>query len=211
MTGEKVDNVIKLEVLRQEETEIKLEKAAKEQAKVPLETVTQATQQQQQPVPAMKPSVEAVTSSEAAAATFADAQLKREVLVDKAKVLGVDESGKELLTSSEIKEINQMIESLPANEKIQVKAELAELKKDVSEYNEDVREVEELTAAAAGANAATSAKLTETKSAKRLSKRVQKLIDDMENLVERLERESAATSTTATAEAAAAATSTPAK
>ena len=210
MTGEKVDNVIKLEVLRQEETEIKLEKAAKEQAKVPLETVTQPTQQQQA-VPAMKPSVEAVTSSEAAAATFADAQLKREVLVDKAKVLGVDESGKELLTSSEIKEINQMIESLPANEKIQVKAELAELKKDVSEYNEDVREVEELTAAAAGANAATSAKLTETKSAKRLSKRVQKLIDDMENLVERLERESAATSTTATAEAAAAATSTPAK
>ena len=168
LSGAKVDNQIKLELLKQEEIEIKLEKAAHEK-----EVVEQTT-----PVPAMKP--EPVVA-QAPLQDFAAEQLPKEKLVDKAQVL-TDESD---LTPVDIKEINQIIESLPVNEKIQVKAEIEELKKDVSEYKEDVREAQELTTAIDN-----TAKLTETKSAKLLSKRVEKLIAEVDNLVKKIEHDS---------------------
>lgn len=107
--------------------------------------------------------------------------MAKEMLVDKAQVI---DASYELLTPNEIKEINQIIENLPSNEKKQVKAEIAELKKDVEEYKEDVKEVEELSQVDTS-----TAKLTETKSAKILSKRVQKLINDVDMIVDKLEKE----------------------
>jgi LETM1 and EF-hand domain-containing protein 1 len=165
LSGAKVDNQIKLELLKQEEIEIKLEKAAHEKEVV------------QAPVPAMKP--EPVVA-QATLPDLAAQQLPKETLVDKAPV--TDEPD---LTPVDIKEINQIIESLPVNEKIQVKADIEELKKDVSEYKEDVREAQELTTAIDN-----TAKLTETKSAKLLSKRVDKLIAEVDNLVKKIEHES---------------------
>ena len=164
--GEKVDNKVKLELLKQEEAEILSEQAAK---------VAES------PVPAMRASVpdqpQAGKEKELATA----AQFEAEKLVDKAKVLTTETA--EVLTPTEIKEINEIIENLPVNEEKQVKAEIAELKKDITEYKEDVKEVEEMTS--------TATKLTETKSAKILSKRVQKLLGDMDKLMVKLEQESA--------------------
>ena len=56
-----------------------------------------------------------------------------------------------------------------------MKAEIDELKKDVDEYKEDVKEIQEMTIQS-GRGAT---KLTETKSAKLLSKRVQKLLSEV--------------------------------
>lgn len=70
---------------------------------------------------------------------------------------------------------------------LKVKAEIEELKKDVDEYKEDVKEIEEMTIQSG--HGAT--KLTETKSAKLLSKRVQKLLGEIDQLATRIEKEKA--------------------
>lgn len=82
------------------------------------------------------------------------------------------------MTPTDIKEISQIIDNLPQSEKSIISDEIYELKKDVDEYNEDVKEIEELSSS--------QSKLTETKSAKILSKRVQKLISDMDVLMANL-------------------------
>lgn len=143
MSGAKLDNAVKLELLKAEDEKIKQEE--QEAEKLPEKD-------------------------------FAKEQLAKEKLIDKAPVIDV-------LSPLEIKEINQIIENLPVSERKQVKAEIAELKKDVTEYNEDVLEVEQL---------APGSKLTETKSAKLLGKRVQKLIADMDKLVLKMETEKSA-------------------
>ncbi len=87
-----------------------------------------------------------------------------------------------MLTPQDIKEISQIIDTLPQNEKNIISDEINELKKDVDEYKEDVKEVEELSSAE---------RLTETKSAKILSNRVAKLIGDMDKLMVDLNKTSA--------------------
>jgi LETM1 and EF-hand domain-containing protein 1 len=173
VTGAPVDSKTKLEVLKQEEAEIKLENAATKKDAIV------------EPVPAARPE----TVGPAAAETdFAAQQLAKETLVDKAPVMTATtkkaEPVEEELTPVEIKEINKIIENLPSAEESQVKAEIAELKKDITEYKEDVKEVEELTK-----STDKTAKLTETKSAKLLSKRVQKLLTDMDSLMGKIEAE----------------------
>jgi LETM1 and EF-hand domain-containing protein 1, mitochondrial len=142
ISGAQIDNKIKLDLLKAEDAEIQREEKESENLidKIPVKSEKD----------------------------FAQEQLSKEILVDKA----------ETLSPTEIKEINNLIETLPLNEESQVKAEIAELKKDVNEYKEDVLEVEQL---------ALASKLTETKSAKLLGKRVQKLILDVDKLVQKLE------------------------
>jgi LETM1 and EF-hand domain-containing protein 1 len=178
VTGAVIDNKTKLEVLKQEDAEIKLENAATKKE----ETV--------EPEPAARPEV--VAKPAASEKDFAAEQLAKETLVDKAPVMTTATSAKkakvdtEELTPVEIKEINKIIENLPSAEESQVKAEIAELKKDITEYKEDVAEVEELTK-----STDKTVKLTETKSAKLLSKRVQKLLTDMDSLMGKIEAEKA--------------------
>lgn len=175
-TGSQVNNEVKLELLKQEEAEIKMEKAAK---------VADS------PVPAAKPSV-AVAGELGVEKDLSRATLDaKEQLVDKAPIItpasatAASAAGdtSEMITPTEIKEINQIIENLPISEEKQVKAEIDELKKDLTEYKEDIKEVEQMTNMA-------KTKLTEAKSAKNLSKRVQKLLTDMDKLMVKLEKES---------------------
>jgi len=146
ISGAKIDNKVKFDLLKAEDAEIKREETESEKLIEKIPVVLEKD--------------------------FAQEQLSKETLVDRA----------EILSPVEIKEINDLIENLPLNESSQVKAELAELKKDVSEYKEDVLEVEQL---------ATESKLTETKSAKLLGKRVEKLISDVDKLVLKLETDKA--------------------
>ena len=159
-----VDNQVKLELLKQEEKEIKEEKADVKPAV--------------SPVPAAKPEVvQPIVEKDLSS------MAEKERLVDKAPIIDEKVHEKELLTSSEIKEINQIIENLPATEKTNVKAEVEKLKEDVTEYKEDVKEVEQLT------QTDHKPKLTETKSAKQLSKRVSKMIADIDKLMAEIEKE----------------------
>lgn len=142
---------------------------------------------------ALKVAQERMTQAPPAAApvtpkpTFVETPIPAaEILVDKAPIL-VDNAKKieakeaEIITPKEIKEIGQIIENLAdADEKI-VKEEIAELKKDVIDYKQDLKEVEEITQSEKAA-----IKLKETKSAKILSKRVEKLIGDLDKLVVQL-------------------------
>lgn len=183
-TGAPIDNKTKLEVLKQEQAQIKME--ADEAKKKPVES----------PVPAAKPQVVEPPKVEK---DFAAEQIAKETLVDKATVLTTEskkalkQKSQEVISPVDIKEINQIIENLPAAEKNQVKAEIEELKKDITEYKEDVKEVEELTAKAASTanveNKPASPVLTETKSAKLLSKKVQKLVAEMDKIMAEIESE----------------------
>ncbi|CAF0840856.1 unnamed protein product [Brachionus calyciflorus] len=138
VTGEKIDNKIKLELLKQEQDEIKKETAI---------------------------SIESQPDS-------FEKQAQKEKLIDKATVLEGE------ISPVEIKEINQIIENMPVNEKKQARAEIAELKKDVDEYKEDVKEVQQM-----------AVKLKETKSAKILGQRVGKLISDLDALMAKIDNE----------------------
>lgn len=85
-----------------------------------------------------------------------------------------------------MKDIGQIIENLAVSPDKQVKEDLDELKKDVTEYKEDLREVEKIV------QTEKVAKIGETKSAKILSKRVDKLIKDMDKLIVELQKDEAA-------------------
>ena len=131
-----------------------------------------------QAAPAAAPTTPAPTP------TFAETPIPAaEILVDKAPIL-VDTAEKieakesEILTPKEIKEIGQIIENLADTDEKIVKGEIAELKKDVIDYKQDLKEVEQITQSERAA-----IKLKESKSAKILSKRVEKLIADLDNLV----------------------------
>ena len=122
ISGAAVDNKTKLELLKIEQAQIKLENAATEAeaakpaeaAPVPAEqpaatTAAAAAQPQPQPVPAMRPEV--ITPSTQPEKDFAAEQLKKEQLVDKARVI---------LTANEAKEIGDIIENLPTSTAKQV-------------------------------------------------------------------------------------------
>lgn len=187
ISGE-MDNTIRLKLLKQEEDQIKQEQIenVKEETKVtekkkkvekvketeplveeePLDTKSQ--------VPSMRPEV--VTPIET---LDLSETLKSEIIIDRAQTFMSDKlDTQDLLTPTDIKEISQIIDNLPQSEKSIISDEIYELKKDVDEYNEDVKEIEELSSS--------QSKLTETKSAKILSKRVQKLISDMDVLMANL-------------------------
>lgn len=125
ISGAAVDNKTKLELLKIEQAQIKLENAATEAeaakpaeaAPVPAEqpaattaaAAAAAAQPQPQPVPAMRPEV--ITPSTQPEKDFAAEQLKKEQLVDKARVI---------LTANEAKEIGDIIENLPTSTAKQV-------------------------------------------------------------------------------------------
>lgn len=92
-----------------------------------------------------------------------------------------------MLTPKEIKDIGHIIEKLASDSGEIVKEDIAELKKDITEYKEDLKEVEKITM-----TAEKPVKLSEAKSAKILSKRVEKLINEMDELIIKLEKEESA-------------------
>lgn len=173
MSGSKVDNTVKLEILRQEEEQINLENIEHDVEEAKSETIEKKTEPVS-PVPSTKPDIIRQVES----LDLSDL-LKREILTNKAKTFLAEKlDSQELLTPKDIKEMSQILDNLPSSEKSIISDEIKELKKDVDEYIEDVKEVEEMS---------TESQLTETKSAKILSNRVQKLITDMDVLMADLE------------------------
>ena len=151
-----------------EEKEINLEK-------VETAATAQIPVTHESPVPSTKP--QPIATSKIEEKDFAAAQLAKETLVDKAPIMQSD-----VLTPVEIKEINKIIENLPSSEKQSVKSEIVELKKDVSEYKEDIKEVETMS------QTKQTVALKETKAAKALGNRVSKLIADIDQIVDKMEK-----------------------
>jgi D-mannonate dehydratase len=93
------------------------------------------------------------------------------------------ETDKELLSPKEIKDIGKIIENLTISTEKQVKEDLDELKKDITEYKLDLKQVENIVLTEK------QIKLGENKSAKILSKRVDKMIKDLDRLVVQIQKE----------------------
>lgn len=182
MSGTKVDNTVRLSLLKEEDNQIKLENIehdVEELKDIEQKQVSEPTKTEvkPEPVPSTKPEI-----IEPIKTVDLSQTIKREELIDRAQVfLNNNLKSTELLTPKEIKELSQIIDNLPANQKAIISDEIDELKKDLEEYNEDVKEVKEMTSSQSQSG------LTETKSAKILNQRVQKLINDMDILIHNLD------------------------
>ncbi|KFV70172.1 hypothetical protein N307_08690, partial [Dryobates pubescens] len=190
--GEKVDNKARLEATLQEEEAIRKENEEKE-----MERLSEAAEKAKETlqVAAMK-EVDSAVDLEAAAlqvkkspmAVASEQELARaelamhsETLKDTAPVLeGL--KGEEI-TKEEIDMLSDACTKLQEQKKAltKEKEELEELKGDVQEYNEDLQEIKELSKA--GQEEA----VEESKASKRLTKRVNRMIGQIDKIITELE------------------------
>ncbi|NXG70302.1 LETM1 protein, partial [Baryphthengus martii] len=190
--GEKIDNKARLEATLQEEEAIRKENEEKE-----LERLSEAAEKAKETLQvASLKEVESAADLEAAAlqvkksqlAVDAEEELARaeaamhpETLKDTAPVLeGI--KGEEI-TKEEIDMLSDACTKLQEQKKslTKEKEELEELKDDVQEYNEDLQEIKELSKT--GQEEA----VEESKASKRLTKRVNRMIGQIDKIINELE------------------------
>ncbi|KAM8808839.1 mitochondrial proton/calcium exchanger protein [Eudromia elegans] len=190
--GEKVDNKARLEATLQEEEAIRKENQEKE-----MERISEAAEKAKETlqVAAMK-EVEAAVDLAAAGVqvkkshlaveteqevTRVDMMVDSETLKDTAPVLeGI--KGEEI-TKEEIDVLSDACSKLQEQKKslTKEKEELEELKGDVQEYNEDLQEIKELS------KAGQEDVVEESKASKRLTKRVNRMIGQIDKIIVELE------------------------
>ncbi|PKU43916.1 letm1 and ef-hand domain-containing protein mitochondrial isoform x1 [Limosa lapponica baueri] len=190
--GEKVDNKARLEATLQEEEAIRKENEEKE-----MERLSEAAEKAKETLQAaaMK-EVESAVDLEAAAVQVkksqvaldteqelarADTAMQSEILKDTAPVLeGI--KGEEI-TKEEIDMLSDACTKLQEQKKslTKEKEELEELKGDVQEYNEDLQEIKELS------KTGQEEVVEESKASKRLTKRVNRMIGQIDKIINELE------------------------
>ncbi|NXV42433.1 LETM1 protein, partial [Uria aalge] len=190
--GEKVDNKARLEATLQEEEAIRKENEEKE-----MERLSEAAEKAKETlqVAAMK-EVESAIDLEAAAVEVkksqmamdtekelarADMAMQSEILKDTAPVLeGI--KGEEI-TKEEIDMLSDACTKLQEQKKslTKEKEELEELKGDVQEYNEDLQEIKELS------KTGQEEVVEESKASKRLTKRVNRMIGQIDKIINELD------------------------
>ncbi|NXV14140.1 LETM1 protein, partial [Cepphus grylle] len=190
--GEKVDNKARLEATLQEEEAIRKENEEKE-----MERLSEAAEKAKETlqVAAMK-EVESAIDLEAAAVEVktsqmamdtekelarADMAMQSEILKDTAPVLeGI--KGEEI-TKEEIDMLSDACTKLQEQKKslTKEKEELEELKGDIQEYNEDLQEIKELS------KTGQEEVVEESKASKRLTKRVNRMIGQIDKIINELE------------------------
>nr|XP_010309254.1 PREDICTED: LETM1 and EF-hand domain-containing protein 1, mitochondrial isoform X1 [Balearica regulorum gibbericeps] len=190
--GEKVDNKARLEATLQEEEAIRKENEEKE-----LERMSEAAEKAKETLPiATMKEVESAVDLEAAALQVkksqmamdtqqelarADMAMHSETLKDTAPVLeGI--KGEEI-TKEEIDMLSDACTKLQEQKKslTKEKEELEELKGDIQEYNEDLQEIKELS------KTGQEEVVEESKASKRLTKRVNRMIGQIDKIINELE------------------------
>ncbi|XP_030306300.1 mitochondrial proton/calcium exchanger protein [Calypte anna] len=190
--GEKVDNKARLEATLQEEEAIRKENEEKE-----MERMSEAAEKAKETIQvAAVKEVESAVDLEAAAQQAkrsqilvdteqelarADATMLSETLKDTAPVLeGI--KGEEI-TKEEIDVLSDACTKLQEQKKslTKEKEELEELKGDIQEYNEDLQEIKELS------KTGEEDVVEESKASKRLTKRVNRMIGQIDKIINELE------------------------
>ncbi|EMP39386.1 LETM1 and EF-hand domain-containing protein 1 [Chelonia mydas] len=190
--GEKVDNKAKLEATLQEEEAIRKENQEKE-----MERMSEAAEKAKEILQvAARKEMESAVDLEAAAAhvkksqiavdtehelASVDLTLHSEILKDTAPVLeGI--KGEEI-TKEEIDMLSDACTKLKEKKKLltKEKEELEELKDDVQEYSEDLQEIKELS------KTGQEDVVEESKASKRLTKRVNRMIGQIDKIINELE------------------------
>ncbi|CAF2236591.1 unnamed protein product [Rotaria magnacalcarata] len=170
VSGERVDNTQRIEVIKLEDEAIRKEKEEKAKDKKISEDEMKKKQLAEQVV----------------APTIPSDIPKAEILVDRAPIMGdVKKDDKKDDQHIDVGQVETALEQLVHQKSQQVKAtveEIKELKDDVKEYKEDVKAFETL-AATKQLN-----HLSETRSAKALSKRIDKLVGDLDQIVTTLDK-----------------------
>ncbi|XP_053168318.1 mitochondrial proton/calcium exchanger protein [Hemicordylus capensis] len=188
--GEKVDNKTRLEATLQEEEAIRKENQEKE-----LERMSEAAEKAKETLQVAAREVESAVDLDASAVHIKKSQiavdteqelakvdltLHSETLKDTAPVLeGI--KGEEI-TKEEIDLLNDACTKLKEQKKLltKEKEELEELKDDVQEYNEDLQEIKELSKTG-------EEEIEESKASKRLTKRVNRMIGQIDKIIQELE------------------------
>ncbi|NXL94128.1 LETM1 protein, partial [Alectura lathami] len=185
--GEKVDNKARLEATLQEEEAIRKENEEKElermseAAEKAKETLQAAAMKEAESAVDLEPAALQVKSQIAMDSEQELARADMETLKDTAPVLeGI--KGEEI-TKEEIDMLSDACSKLQEQKKslTKEKEELEELKGDVQEYNEDLQEIKEL------AKAGQEEVVEESKASKRLTKRVNRMIGQIDKIINELE------------------------
>ncbi|XP_063257547.1 mitochondrial proton/calcium exchanger protein [Prinia subflava] len=187
--GEKIDNKVRLEATLQEEEAIRKENEEKkmsEAAEKAKETLEVAAMKAVEPAADLEATVLQAKKSQVAMDTEpevarAEAAVHPEALIDTAPVLeGI--KGEEI-TKEEIDVLSDACTKLQEQKKslTKEKEELEELKDDIQEYNEDLQEIKELSKT--GEEEA----VEESKASKRLTKRVNRMIGQIDKIIVELE------------------------
>ncbi|KAM5192149.1 mitochondrial proton/calcium exchanger protein isoform 1-T1 [Mantella aurantiaca] len=180
--GEKVDNKTKLEATLQEEEAIRKEKEMDRLAEVAKESLQTAAKVEAQAASVPEPGeMTSAPEPEVIPVSVAD---QAEVLKDTAPVLeGV--KGEEL-TKEEIDILSDACTKLIEQKKLltKEKEELLELKDDVQEYSEDLQEMKKELS-----KSGQDLVVEESKASKRLTKRVNRMINQMDKIITELENE----------------------
>ncbi|XP_015675932.1 mitochondrial proton/calcium exchanger protein [Protobothrops mucrosquamatus] len=172
--GEQIDNKARLEATLQEEEAIRKEHHEKE-----LEKLSEAAEKAKETLHAAE-RVNAAAERELAKVNLA---LEAEVLKDTAPVL--EGTKGEEITKEEIDMLSDACTKLKEQKKLltKEKEELEDLKDDVQEYSEDLQEIKELT------KSGPEDLVEESKASKRLTKRVNRMIGQMDRIIQELERD----------------------
>ncbi|CAF4933202.1 unnamed protein product, partial [Rotaria sp. Silwood1] len=170
VSGERVDNTQRIEAIKREDEAIRKEKEEKAKDKKLSEDEMKKKQLAEQVVVPTTP---------------LDVP-KAEILVDKAPIL-TDQKKEDKKDDQQIDvgQFETALEQLVHQKAQEVKTtveEIKELKDDVKEYKEDVKELETLAATKQVKY------LSETRSAKALSKRIDKLVGDLDHIVQSLDK-----------------------
>ncbi|NWV00465.1 LETM1 protein, partial [Upupa epops] len=188
--GEKVDNKARLEATLQEEEAIRKENEEKEMerlseaAEKAKETIQVVAMKEMEPAVNLEAAALPVKKNQMASEqelARADATMSSEVLKDTAPVLeGI--KGEEI-TKEEIDMLSDACTKLQEQKKslTKEKEELEELKGDIQEYSEDLQEIKELSKT--GQEEA----VEESKASKRLTKRVNRMIGQIDKIINELE------------------------
>ncbi|XP_075050287.1 mitochondrial proton/calcium exchanger protein isoform X2 [Mixophyes fleayi] len=175
--GGKVDNKTKLEATLQEEEAIKKEKEMDRLAEVAKESLQTAAKVEAQPVP----DLETLSDAQTASVSASD---QAEILKDTAPVLeGI--KGEEI-TKEEIDILSDACTLLKEQKKLltKEKEQLSDLKDDVQEYSEDLEEIKKELSKAGQEEV-----VEESKASKRLTKRVNRMIGQIDKIITELENE----------------------
>uniref|UniRef100_A0A670ZSL0 Mitochondrial proton/calcium exchanger protein n=1 Tax=Pseudonaja textilis TaxID=8673 RepID=A0A670ZSL0_PSETE len=184
--GEKIDNKARLEATLQEEEAIRKEQHEKEleklseaaeKAKETLHAAEREVGVDLDPSALNKVSLDATADREPAKVTLA---LQSEVLTDTAPVL--EGTKGEEITKEEIDMLSDACTKLKEQKKLltKEKEELEDLKDDVQEYSEDLQEIKELSKNGPE-------EVEESKASKRLTKRVNRMIGQIDRIILELE------------------------
>ncbi|CAF1183088.1 unnamed protein product [Adineta ricciae] len=167
VSGERVDNTQRIEAIKREDEAIRKEKEEKDKdKKVSEEELKKKKLAEQVVTPTIPTDIPKSEILVDKAPVLADAKKKDDQHID----VGQFETALEQLVSQKAQEVHATVE------------EIKELKDDVKEYKEDVKEFETLAASKQLKH------LSETRSAKALSKRIDKLVGDLDQIVNTLDK-----------------------